>query len=164
MPGNELDAKNELFKFLYNNRTFIKALPVGKYIADENGVDFPSNRKGDSFCYLHMSDATITDLNSLKSKFKIDFAQHSCHLTVYANIDFSAPKTEKPTLCHFTFKYKLNDEMQELRLYYANDGDMVLQDGGQDEAGKAIMDLAIIKAMQKDFSELLAKLNHKHLA
>ena len=159
MPGNEIDAKNELFKFLYNNRTFIRALPVGKYIAAQGGVDFPSNRKGDSFCYLHLDDSVITELNTLKNKYEIDFAPHSCHLTVYANIDFSAPKTEKPSLCHFTFKFTHNNTPKELRLYYANDGEMVIQEGCNDDLGKAITDLAIVKSMQKDFSDLLAKLD-----
>jgi len=159
MPGNEIDAKNELFKFLYNNRTFIRALPVGKYIAVKDGVDFPSNRKGDSFCYLHFDYSVINELNSLKNKYEIDFDAAGCRFTVYANVDFSAPKTPKPSLCHFTFMYTLNKNPSAFRIYYANDGEMLLQVSSNDEVDKAIANLAVVKAMQKDFSDLLAKLD-----
>jgi hypothetical protein len=170
MPLEEAEATNNLYKFLYNNRTFIKALPIGRYVSDLNGVEFPSARKGDSFCYLHFSDAIIAALNTLKSKYEINFEPHSAHITIFANKDFEAPIMNKPSQCHFTIKYSMNQQPRELRVYYATDGEMLLKDCNDPDKAKSdtiasdIFNLELIKSLDQDFSALLAKLYNEHAA
>ena len=148
-------SKNALYKFFYNNKAFVKDLPIGKHLDEHNPIEFPPAIVGDNFCCLYFSAPIMQDLNSLQSTYDIDFIDNGCHITVYANNDYCAPITETVTHCHFTFKYTLKHEHQELRIYFANDGKIIKTANNKDKIFKAIINLNSIKNLFDEFSKLL---------
>ena len=161
------EARNELFKLLYNTRAFITALPISKYMATPNGIEFPSHTKGESYCFLFFSDAVIADFNTLKNKFPINFEPRSCRITVYANDDFAAPKTNDATLCHYTLMYTIDNQKQELRIYYNNAGEIIMHNGKDENKARteeiynALIEVPMFKSIHREFSTLLKSVYKK---